>query len=200
MAVVPNPAPSHYGGPELDASGRVRRFARPEEAGADAHLFIGVQAVEASVFERLRPDEPFETVRQLYPALLADAPGSIAALACRAEFLDIGTPADYLRTSLAMAAREGGAGRLVARSARIDPSASVSESVIWDDVVVERDVALERCVVADGVRVISGTVLSDAVLTERGAGPMAPGATLVGDAVATRLAPIDGGEGRGERR
>ena len=98
---------------------------------------------------------PFET-RTLYTSLIASRPGSIRIFNTSAELYDIGTPADYLDTSLRIGEREGlgGAGHA---GARIDASARVERSVLWDDVVVEARTMLRECVVTDGVRVPADT-------------------------------------------
>jgi NDP-sugar pyrophosphorylase family protein len=64
-----------------------------------------------------------------------------------AEFFDIGTPADYLNTSLAFAAREFPGSRIP------DPGSRLQDCVVWDDVEVDDDVRLRRCILTDGVRV-----------------------------------------------
>ena len=57
----------------------------------------------------LPPGVPAESTSQLYPSLIAERRGSIRACVCRTEFFDIGTPDDYLRTSLLLTERETGA-------------------------------------------------------------------------------------------
>jgi NDP-sugar pyrophosphorylase family protein len=72
-----------------------------------------------------------------------------------AEFFDIGTPADYLDTSLRLDEREQHA---TARSnARVDSTARIERSILWDDVVIEAGAMLRECVVTDGVRVPADT-------------------------------------------
>jgi NDP-sugar pyrophosphorylase family protein len=74
-----------------------------------------------------------------------------------ASFRDIGTPADCLETSLALAAIEGN--RLVSPSASVSPSARLTRTIVWDDVVVGANARLTDCIVADGVRLPDGTHL-----------------------------------------
>ena len=54
LAVAPHPDPDRYGGVLVTGDGRVRRFA-PAGGGSALH-FVGVQVVEAEVFEGLRPN------------------------------------------------------------------------------------------------------------------------------------------------
>ena len=100
-------------------------------------------------------DEPFETVKQLYPTLMAQQPGSVRAFRSNAEFLDVGTIADYFETVDVVAEREG---RVLDRGSNvtIDPRATVQHSILWDGVRVEDGAELIDCVVADDVVIPAG--------------------------------------------
>jgi NDP-sugar pyrophosphorylase family protein len=154
MAVVPNTEPEKYGGALVDDSGAITGFVRRGSRDTSCHV-IGLQVVEAEAFASVPENVPFESVLTLYPALIAARPGAVRAFRCRAEFFDIGTPGDYLATSLQFAARESAPA--IASGVSIHPSARIERSVIWDDVVVEEGVRLRECVVADGVRVPGDT-------------------------------------------
>ncbi len=165
MALVVQPDPGHYGGVQVDANGAVTGFVR--RGTPSTYHFVGVQAVDADAFRSVAPGRAAETVGGLYPSLIAEHPGSIRAFICDATFHDIGTPQDYLVTSLLLARQEGRPLPLVGERSVIDPAAQVDESIIWDDVVVEAGAELTRCVVADGVRVPGGTRLEDAAIVRR---------------------------------
>jgi mannose-1-phosphate guanylyltransferase len=151
MAVIPNPWPDKYGGVLLDSSDRVTGFTRAGMA-RENHHFVGVQFADARVFEGLADGVAAESVNALYPALMAAEPGCIAAFVCAATFQDIGTPADYLRTSVRLAREEGD--RLIAgRNVHVPASAVVRGTAVWDDVVIGARSTLLDCVVADGARI-----------------------------------------------
>jgi NDP-sugar pyrophosphorylase family protein len=162
LAVTENPDSGKYGGVLVDPKGHVTGFSRRGSGEASWH-FVGVQVVEAEAFRTVPPGTPFESTRQLYPALFAECPTSVRAHVCRAEFFDIGTPGDYLRTSLLLAGREA-SGPSVGRGGRIDPSARIDASVLWDDVAVGADVRLTRCVLTDGVHVPAGSAWTETIL------------------------------------
>ena len=153
MAVVPNREPQKYGGVTSDAEGRFTGFV-PRGASDGSFHFVGLQVAEPSAFTSVAANTPFE-VRAQYPSLIAQQPGSVRVFRTEAEFLDIGTPADYLATALAIASREGL--QSTGARTRVDFSARVERSVLWDDVVVEEGAALKECVVADGVVVPADT-------------------------------------------
>jgi len=168
MALVPQPDSHHYGGVTLDAKGAVTGFV--SRGNPSPYHFIGVQAVNAEAFDEVAADQAVETVRTLYPHLIADRPGSVRGLVCDATFRDIGTPQDYLQTSLLLAAQEGSPLPLTGRNCAIDAGAIVEESVLWDDVVVEAEAMVARSIVADGVRIPAGARFEEAAIIRRPVG------------------------------
>ena len=153
MALIPNPQPDRYGGVTV-ADGFVTGFTRRGSQEKSFH-FVGVQVTRAEVFGGLEDNVPAETVMQLYPQLIKEDASSIAAHVVDARFADVGAPADYLETSLELAAREGS--RLVSgRGVSIDATAEVRRTAVWDRVEIAARARLEDCIVCDGVRVPEG--------------------------------------------
>lgn len=156
MAVIPNPRPEKYGGVVVADDGSIAGFTRPGRAERSFH-FVGVQVAVRQAFEGLPDGVPAETVGALYPKLIAEHPGSVRAFVTQASFRDIGTPADLLETSLALAAAEGAC--LIGRRPTIASSAVLTRTAVWDDVIVGDEARLTDCIVADGVRIPEGTHL-----------------------------------------
>ena len=152
MAVVPNTEPTKYSGVRVTPEGEFAGWV-PRASQEPSYHFIGVQVAEAAAFASVPADVPSE-VRALYQTLAAARPGAVRAFRTQAEFFDIGTPSDYLETSLRLAARERTA---TAAHAEIRQTARVERSVLWDDVIVEDGAMLRECVVTDGVRVPADT-------------------------------------------
>jgi NDP-sugar pyrophosphorylase family protein len=184
MAVIPNSQPDKYSGVASDADGRFVGFI-PRGSSERSFHFVGVQVAEPQAFSSIPPHEPFE-VRTLYLALAAAQPGSVRLFRTDAEFLDIGTPADYLNTALLLAERD----RVPAHGARtrIAAAARVERSVLWDDVVVEEGAMLKECVVADGVVVPADTSWHGVTLRVP-TGELAGGERLINGLA---VCPIDG--------
>jgi mannose-1-phosphate guanylyltransferase len=169
MALIPNPAPARYGGVSVDANGAVTGFT-PRGQVIDSYHFIGVQVAEADVFAGLDDGVPSESVGALYPAMMREAPGSVAAYVSDASFQDIGTPADLLATSVALTSAEGD--HLVSPASRVPASAILERTAVWDDVVIGDGAHLVDCIVADGCRVPQGMTLTGcAVVPDRGHTP-----------------------------
>jgi NDP-sugar pyrophosphorylase family protein len=160
MAVVPNREPERYGGVLMEADGEVTGFVGRGSAKPSWH-FVGVQVVDRAAFARLPDHQPAESVGMAYPALIRERAGSVRAVAVGASFADIGTPADYLATSLSFAGPDATArlslpSPLAGARTVIAPSARVVRTILWDDVEVGENASLTDCVIADGVRVPPG--------------------------------------------
>ncbi len=155
LAVVPNREPSRYGGVLVDEDGTVSGFAPRGERSVGSWHFVGVQVVEAAAFAGVPEDRPSESVGELYPRLIGERPGSVRAFRCDARFHDIGTPADYLATSIALAG--GDLSRLADPRSAIAPSADVSGSILWEDVTVAAGARVRGCIVTHGVSIATGS-------------------------------------------
>ena len=153
-------------------------------AGGPSWHFLGIQLVEARVFDRLPRNRPAATVGGLYDTLIDEGRERLVAHRTTADFRDVGTPVDYLATSLALARRETGRDPAPGPDSHVDRTATVTSTVIWDGVVIESGARLSSCIVTTGVRVSAGTVATgeifhregDAVVRTRIAGLGAAGA------------------------
>jgi NDP-sugar pyrophosphorylase family protein len=156
MALIPNPRPDKYGGVLLDSQHIVTGFTRRGSPGPSFH-FIGPQIVEAEVFADLADGVPAESVLEVYPRLMRERPGSVRGVAGDWTFRDVGTPADLLETSLALAAADGRADHpRWGRDTRVDRSARVLRSVLWDNVTIGAGAEIVECVIGDGVTIPPG--------------------------------------------
>jgi len=178
MAAIPNEEPDRYGGVAVSDDGAVTGIVRRGSREPSWH-FVGVQAAEPEAFADVPDDTPYESVARLYLDLIAARPGAVRAHRTSAEFLDVGTPGDYLASALRLAGREAGAGTTGAR-VRVAPSARVERTILWDDVEVQDGAFLRECVVADGARVPAGTSWHG-VTIRRADGELAPGERRVED-------------------
>lgn len=154
MAVVPGDV-DRYGAVWVGERDVVHRFGKKAGDGRPLH-FIGVQAVESDVFATLPAETPGETVSTLYPLLIQRRLGDVQAYVSDAEFLDVGTAADYLATVATIAAREHH-GFDQGIGCDIHRSATVERSVLWDHVIVSERTQLIECIVADGVVIPPGS-------------------------------------------
>jgi mannose-1-phosphate guanylyltransferase len=149
LALVPNREFHRYGGVQLDAAGCVVGFPRRGPSAEGSYHYIGVQIAHAAAFRGLASGEPANSIGGVYDALMTARPGSVRGYVCDAGFDDIGTVADYWRTC----ERLVDAGARVGRASRIDPSARVTGSIVWDDVAIGRNATIDTCIVTDRVSV-----------------------------------------------
>lgn len=151
-----------YNGVIAGSNGMVQGFGQ----APGAFHFIGIQAVNASVFAGVSPDARSETVHGLYPPLIASRAEAVRVFHTTAEFFDIGSPRDYLDTAITIAAREQrpldrGRDCLVAQGA------TVTDTILWDRVTIGEGARLSRCVVADDLVVPAGAEFSQCSLVMR---------------------------------
>ncbi len=163
LALIPNREFNRYGGVQVDDRDRVAGFRRRGAESEGTWHFVGVQIVEASVFAKLESGAPASTVGGIYDELIRVGPGPVRAFRCDAAFWDVGTAADYLRTSRAFSEAPFDVGR----RARIDDTARIAGSVLWDDVSVGANASLTDCIVADGVAVPANARHEHAILMRR---------------------------------
>lgn len=166
MALVPNLDPMRYGGVHIDAQGHVTGFVPRGVSAIGSLHFTGVQMAAPEAFHAVPVGSPAATVGGLYEQLIAARSGSIHGWISAARSLDIGTVADYWRTSQKLAADADDFGR--GRGTQVHPKAHVRRSILWDDVAVDRGAWLEDCIVTDGVKVHAGTRAQRSILLHRG--------------------------------
>jgi|TARA_B100001964_G_scaffold121880_1_gene135204 NDP-sugar pyrophosphorylase family protein len=171
LAVVDNPDPARYGGVEVDDEGWVRSFLPAGHQIPSKH-FVGVQLVEPDVFASLPLGEPASSIGGVYSDLAADDRRALRTHQVACRFLDIGTPADYLETSLALAPG-GNLTPTAGLGTRIDPTARLVRTAVWDDVTIEADCTLVDCVVTDGARIPRGSRFqAQALIASSGQSPL----------------------------
>jgi NDP-sugar pyrophosphorylase family protein len=154
LALVPNREPMRYGGVHVGERGAVTGFAGRGPAAIGSGHFVGVQIVDAGIFRPLAAGFPASSIGGVYDDVIARRPGAIRAFVSDAAFWDIGTVADYWRTSMAFS---DGAGR-------------DRHSILWDDVEIPQGASVDSCIVTDGVSVPAGSVFGNSILlrTETG--------------------------------
>jgi mannose-1-phosphate guanylyltransferase len=128
--------------------------------------FIGVQVAERAAFDGAPAATPSETLKWLYPRLVAADADSVRVWHSGASYYDIGSPADYLKTALAMTS-PGTDAVSVLRGGTVHPTATIEASVLWDRVVVGAGATVRGCVLTDDVVVPEGLTLVDAAVVPR---------------------------------
>jgi NDP-sugar pyrophosphorylase family protein len=136
-------------------------FAQPltEEEIRDAEhepaapmMFTGIHILEPSVFDYIPRGVYSDIVPTFYSPALAKGE-KIAAHIAEGEWFELSTIPRYLDISLHVM---NGTSAHLGDGCTVDPSASVRDSVLWDDISVGKDVSLYRTIIADRVDIPAG--------------------------------------------
>ena len=151
--------------------GRIAGFGAAAPPGAFEGFYTGYLIAEPEILDRIPRGRPSCIVRDtLVPLIAAGAP--IFAFVTEGDFLDFGTPADYLRGTLALLAeREAGKGaRFFAHpGASIGNSATVGpDAVIEEGASVGSGATVRRAILWPGAVVAPGALVENGILTPRG--------------------------------
>jgi NDP-sugar pyrophosphorylase family protein len=165
-----------------DQSGDRSPHSKESEADAAVPLmFTGIQILEPRIFEYIPRGVFSHSTTDVYPQAI-DNGELVAAHLGKEKWYELSTISRYLDISLTLLAEQGTTVFKGARS-EIATNAQVSNSIIWDDVVVEAGASVNRAVLGDGVRIRQGEVIENAAVVRasliRGSQP--PAKALKGD-------------------
>lgn len=114
-------------------------------------MFVGIHILEPKIFEYIPRAVFSDSIRDVYPAAIA-AGEKIATHTGAGDWYELSTLARYLEISLAFMRREGLA-YTADHGCEIDPTAQVTDSILWRNVQVAAGACVRQCVLADGVRI-----------------------------------------------
>jgi NDP-sugar pyrophosphorylase family protein len=186
IVLAPDENPSVYGVVETEADGRVRSFS--EKPSADKvsvnTINAGTYILDPKVLDMIPADESYSFEYDLFPDLLKRGERFYAHVPDGAYWIDIGTPAHYLRVhhdilggrvrGISLKNRRGVCDlatvaeidelSLIADDCTIKPGAQIINSVLGEGVHVEEKARVENSVVWPHTRVGAGAHLSNAVV------------------------------------
>lgn len=142
----------------LAENGLVTGFAgmpKPGDSESPAPLmFTGIQVFSPRIFQYMTPGVFSHSVTDVFPRAWA-AGETINAHVAEGRWFELSTIERYLAISLALAPNDAA---LRGEGGAVDPSAVVTNSILWDSVVVQAGAVVDHCVIGDGVTVPAGTV------------------------------------------
>jgi NDP-sugar pyrophosphorylase family protein len=122
--------------------------------GPDSPLmFTGIQIFSPRIFDYIEPGVFSHSVTDVFPRAWA-AGETINAHVAGGDWYELSTIQRYLEISLAVAAGEA---ELQGERCTIDPGASVTRTILWDNVRIEKNVVLDWCIIGDSVIVPENT-------------------------------------------
>ncbi len=125
-------------------------------------MFTGIQILEPRIFDYIPRGVFSHSTTDVYPQAMARGE-RIAAHVSQGMWYELSTIERYLHISLALMAKEG-RDVYAGDGCVISPSASVSKSVLWENVRVDEGARVRRAVLADGVHVRAGEVIEHAAV------------------------------------
>jgi NDP-sugar pyrophosphorylase family protein len=151
--------------------GRILGFGSAAPAGAFEGFYTGHMIAEPELLDRIPRGRPSCIVRDTFIPLIARG-APIFAFVTEGDFLDFGTPADYLRGTLTLLAeREPGRGpRFFAHPrASIGNGATVGpDAVVEEGASVGSGATVRRAILWPGAVVPPGALVENGILTPRG--------------------------------
>jgi len=167
--------------------GLVTRFAgmpSPTDLDSDPPLmFTGIHIMEPRIFDYIPRGIFSDTVVDAYPKAMARDERIVAHVG-EGLWYELSTLPRYLQISLALL-RDQHRDLYAGVNPQIDANADVSQSVLWDDVVIEAGAKVRRAIIGDRVHIRQGEVIEDAVVVRADlvAGKKVPAKALKGEVV-----------------
>jgi NDP-sugar pyrophosphorylase family protein len=123
-------------------------------------MFTGIHILEPKVFDYIPRGVYSDIVPTFYnPAILNNE--KIHAHVTSGNWFELSTIPRYLDISLAMM-KEGNVCK--GQNCNIDETASVIDSVLWDNVTIEKDATVRRAIIGDNVTIKSHEVFEDVAI------------------------------------
>jgi NDP-sugar pyrophosphorylase family protein len=144
-------------------------------------MFTGIQILEPKIFDYIPPGIFSHSTTDVYPQAIAKGE-RVAVHVGSGRWFELSTIQRYLDISLLLLS-ESGKTLSAGAGCEISAGAEVSESVLWDNVVVETGARVKRAVLGDNVRITAGEVVEDAVVVSASLirGKTAPPKALKGE-------------------
>jgi len=167
LVLLPNSRRERFSVVETE-NGRVKRFGgMPVDSGADEAplMFTGIHIMEPRILEYVPRGVFSDSVVDVYPQAMANGE-VLAAHVASGKWRELSTLKRYLDISVELL-EEAGQSFIAGAKAVISDAASVSDTVLWDNVEVGAGARVHRAVLADNVKINAGEVVENAVIVPR---------------------------------
>ena len=167
LVLLPNVRRERFSVVETE-EGRVTGFGRmPVDSGAGPVplMFTGIHIMEPRILEYVPRGVFSDSVVHVYPQAMANGE-ILAAHVAAGKWRELSTLKRYLDISVELL-KEAGSPFTSGANNAIAASATVSESVLWDNVDVGAGAQVNRAVLADNVKINAGETIENAVVVPR---------------------------------
>jgi NDP-sugar pyrophosphorylase family protein len=165
LVLLPNTRRERFSVVETEG-GRVKKFAgMPVANDTSPLMFTGIHIMEPRILDYVPRGVFSDSVIHVYPQALANGE-IVAAHVASGKWRELSTLKRYLDISIELL-RESGQSLVAGERTSIASSATVNDSVLWDDVKVGAGARVSRAVLADDVTIPDGEVIENAVVVPR---------------------------------
>ena len=147
--------------------GRIKRFGgMPDENRETTPLmFTGIQILEPRIFDYIPRGVFSHSTTDVYPQAIAKGE-TIAAHVASGTWRELSTLKRYIDISAELL-KEHGQPYVTGAACELDRSATISESVLWDNVHVHAGAQIRRSVLADDVQIPDAAIIENCVVVPR---------------------------------
>jgi len=165
LVLLPNLHRERFSVVETEA-GRIKNFGRmPVDEGPVPLMFTGIHIMEPRILEYVPRGVFSDSVTDVYPKAMANGE-ILAAHVASGKWRELSTLKRYLDISVELL-REEGKSSVSGANAVVSSTATVIDSVLWDDVEVGAGARIIRAVLADKVKIRANEVIENAVVVPR---------------------------------
>jgi NDP-sugar pyrophosphorylase family protein len=165
LVLLPNLHRERFSVVETEA-GRIKNFGRmPVDEGPVPLMFTGIHIMEPRILEYVPRGVFSDSVTDVYPKAMANGE-ILAAHVASGRWRELSTLKRYLDINVELL-REEGKSSVSGANAEVSSTATVMDSVLWDDVEVGAGARIIRAVLADKVKIRANEVIENAVVVPR---------------------------------
>ena len=167
LVLLPNARRERFSVVETEA-GQIKGFGgMPIDSGAGPVplMFTGIHIMEPRILEYVPRGVFSDSVVHVYPKAIASGE-ILAAHVASGKWRELSTLKRYLDISVELL-KEAGTTFASGANDSIDGSATISESILWDNVEVGAGARVNRAVLADHVKISAGETIENAVVVPR---------------------------------
>ena len=162
LVLLPNTRRERFSVVETEA-GRVKAFGgMPVEADNELLMFTGIQILEPRIFEYIPRGVFSHSTTDVYPQAIANGE-VVAAHVASGKWRELSTLRRYLDISIELL-KETGKPYDAGADAVVSETASVGDSILWDEVEVGEGARISRAILADNVKIRAGDIVENAVV------------------------------------
>ena len=167
LVLLPNARRERFSVVETE-DGRIKGFGGMPVEGASGSpplMFTGIHILEPRILDYVPRGVFSDSVINVYPQAIAKGE-TLAAHVASGKWRELSTLRRYLDISVELL-KEEGKSMVAGVQTVISPSATITDSILWDDVEVGAGARVTRAILADDVKINAGEIIENAVVVPR---------------------------------